>query len=311
MRLGLIGAGRWGRNYIRTIGEFDDVQLTRLASSNPESAKLVPQGCFINPEWREILNKDIIDGVIIATPPALHAEMVMAAVEEGLPVLVEKPLTLDLAAAVALRDFVSARDGFVMVGHTHLFHPAYRALKELLPCYGQVRTIQSEAGNFGPFRLDTPVLWDWGAHDVALCLHLLEADPVSVEAQCLEARHVPEGLGQVFDVRLFFPGDICASIRIGNILPKTRRFSVELDQASLVYDDLAVDKLAIYPPVSSLGDSVIHSRSVPIAATAPLNQVVREFARTIATHGGTLESLDLGVRVVEVLNRAQLCINKR
>lgn len=309
LRLGLIGAGRWGRNYIRTIGDFDDLRLTRLASGNPESEKLAPPGCVINRDWREILNKEFIDGVIIATPPALHAAMVMAAVEAGLPVLVEKPLTLDFVEAVALRDFVYARGGFVMVGHTHLFHPAYRALKELVPRFGRVRIINSEAGNFGPFRLDAPVLWDWGAHDVALCLDLLEADPVAVEAQNLETRQVPEGLGQILDLSLFFPGDIRAFIRIGNLLPKTRRFSVELDQASLIYDDLAQQKLVIHRPLSSCDDAASQVENVPIQLLPPLHQVVQEFSRAITTCSQTVGSLDLGVRVVEVLSCAQSCLN--
>ncbi len=305
LRLGLIGAGRWGRNYIKTIDAISDITLTRVGSSNPESVRLVPSNCVVKPNWRDVLDKGYVDGVIIATPPALHVEMAMVALELGLPVLIEKPLTLDLTQATALRNFVHARDGFVMVGHTHLFHPAYRALKQLLSRCGRVNAVQSEAGNFGPFRLDTPVLWDWGAHDVALCMDLLQADPVGVEAYHLEERHVPEGLGQVFGLKLLFPGDVCASIRIGNILPKTRRFSVQMDRATLIYDDLAQEKLVIDPPASGAGNTSLHFGRVPIAATPPLTQVVRDFAHAIVSGEKSLQSLDMGVRVVQVLSFAE------
>src|SRR5229473_890850 len=102
VRLGLIGAGRWGRNYLRTIAATPGVRLARLASRNPDSVRLAPADCAVTPDWRDLLDRNALDGVIIATPAALHAEMALAAMDAGLPVLVEKPLTMDIAQARAL-----------------------------------------------------------------------------------------------------------------------------------------------------------------------------------------------------------------
>ena len=99
LNLGLIGAGPWGRNYIDTIRALDGVALTRLASRNPESAALAGPDCEITGDWRKMLAAGDLDGVIIATPPALHAEMTLAAIDRGVAVLVEKPMTLNLAEA--------------------------------------------------------------------------------------------------------------------------------------------------------------------------------------------------------------------
>ena len=78
LRLGLLGAGRWGRNYIRTIAASAGVRLARLASRNPDSANLVPPDCVIFADWREMLDARALDGVIVATPPGVHAEMALA-----------------------------------------------------------------------------------------------------------------------------------------------------------------------------------------------------------------------------------------
>src|SRR6185295_8261844 len=121
--------GRWGRNYIKTIAALDDMRLTRLASRNPASRRLVGPRCEISADWRRCMGAGDLDGIIIATPPSLHAEMTIAAVAAGIPVLVEKPLTLGLSEASALRNEVRARSGLVMVDHTHLFHPAFVELK--------------------------------------------------------------------------------------------------------------------------------------------------------------------------------------
>ena len=311
LRLGLIGAGRWGRNYIRTIAAIPEVRLARLASRNPETAGLVPKDCAISSDWREILDKRHLDGVIIATPPALHAEMTRAAVESGLPALVEKPLTLDLAAARAVRDAVERYNGFVMVGHTHLFHPAYRTLKAIAHRYGQIRSIRGDAGNLGPYRSDTPVLWDWGPHDVAMCLDLLGVMPVHVLARSLERRPVEGATGEIIELSLEFPGDKQAQCRFGNLLPKRRRLAVFLEAAVLVYDDLAPQKLTRYPMTDQFMFPEGRGESMEISADLPLTNLVRDFAAAVSTGGHDMSSLSLGIKVVEVLERCDSALKRR
>ena len=55
LNLGLIGAGVWGRNFIKTIAGLDGARLTRLASRNPESPALVPPDCVISEDWRDLM----------------------------------------------------------------------------------------------------------------------------------------------------------------------------------------------------------------------------------------------------------------
>ena len=55
-----------------------------------------------------------------------------------------------------------------MVDHTYVHSDAFSALLEKLPELGPVTGLRSAAGNRGPFRPDVSVLWDWGAHDVAM-----------------------------------------------------------------------------------------------------------------------------------------------
>ena len=301
VRLGLIGAGRWGRNYIRTIAGLEGVRLARVASRNPDTA--VPSKCMVMPDWRALLDNREIDGAIIATPPALHAEMARAAVEAGLPVLVEKPLTLDLGEAIALREFVAGHGGFVMVDHLHLFHPAYRALKGLASKYGPVLAIRSEAGNWGPFRPDAPVLWDWGSHDVAMCIDFLDTVPEGVDAHCVERRPVEGALGEFIELKLRFPGTLQADIRLGNMMPKRRRFAAHFETGVLVYDDLATNKLTLHPSTARYVLPEGAGQRVEITPELPLGNLIADFAAAIRDRNRDLSALDLGVSVVETLGR--------
>jgi predicted dehydrogenase len=306
LRLGLIGAGRWGRNIIRTATALDDVVLMCVASRNPETVALVPRGCAVTPDWRSLVDRRGVDAVIVATPPALHAEMARACVEAGLPVLVEKPFTMNLAEAEALQALAQARGGLVMVDHTHLFHPAFRALKREAPRFGLMRAIRSEAGNHGPFRADTPVLWDWGPHDVAMCVDLLGSPPVGVHARLAESRRTERGLAEIVDLQCDFRGGVTARLRIGNAMPKRRWFAVLLERGVLVYDDLAVERLVYHARITALEGSIpLEGTPVTFTYQPPLACAVREFAAAAARGTDPSRSLDVAVDVTRVLAACQ------
>jgi len=301
VRLGLIGAGRWGRNYIRTIQQLNHVSLVSVASRNPETKTLVGGNCIVTDDWRQVINPDGVDGVIIATPPALHVPMTREAVTQGLPVLVEKPLTTNLEEAIELRQMVRKLNGFVLVDHTHLFHPAYRALKKIGRTLGPVQEIHGVAGNWGPYRANVSVLWDWGPHDIAMCLDLLGARPVEMTARRLEARQTEAGYGENLLLQLIFPGHITAEIQIGTLMDKARRLVVQYNRQTLVYDDLAKHKLAIHDFAAPEGPG----QPIHIPAELPLTNAVKTFTKAII--GGTkdIDSLDLGVDVAAVLSKCE------
>lgn len=290
LRLGLAGAGRWGRNYIRTIAELPELRLARVASGNAETADLVPPGCAIVDHWQKLLEPAAIDGLIISTPPASHAEIAQAAIGTGIPVLVEKPLALAAADARAVRDLALQKRVPVLVEHTHLFSPAFRALKNLVGRHGGAREIRSEAGNHGPYRRDVSVLWDWGPHDVAMCLDLMQQAPVSAACNVMESSPRDGGMAETVTVVLSFPSGVAAEIRLSNAKDRTRRFLVRCaDGATVGYDDAAGQKLSL------------DSRPVPVASDLALTVAVREFAAAIHASSADRSSVDLGVSVVEVL----------
>ncbi len=314
IQLGLIGAGRWGRVYMNTLDHMADVALSALASSNPQSRDLVGEDVALHEDWQDLLIAGGVDGVIVATPPASHAGIVCAALEAGLPVLVEKPLTLDVDEARALCDLAEHKDCLVMVDHIHLFSPAFRALKSKAAKLGPVRHMESEAGNQGPFRKATPVLWDWGVHDVSMCLDLMGEMPSEVSARCLEERETVEGYGAVFDLHFGFTGGdtagetegVAAGIRIGNMLPgKRRRFCAAFDDGILVYDDLAADKLS-FVPISASSEAEI--RAISVAPAPPLTCAIQAFADAIAADSVCHDSLRMGVAVVETLARCEAAL---
>lgn len=310
LRLGLIGAGHWGRAYIRTIQSLPDLALARLCSSNPESRTLAGPACRLTADWREVAAAPDLDGVIVATPPALHAAMTKAAVQAGIPVMVEKPLTLDFGEARRLQAAVERAGVPVLVDHIHLFHPAYQALKREARRLGPVRHIRSEGGNYGPFREDTTSLWDYGPHDLALCMDLMGGAPLRLAARLEEARQTPEGRGENCALELEFPGGVRAEIRVGKIFPeRIRRLAAWFEGCALVFNDLAARRLVRHPAPGDWegGPPALEGPGEPVPHDyePPLTAALRAFARGI--RGESLENfgVGLGVEVVRLLAEAE------
>ena len=306
IRLGLIGAGPWGRNYIDTIRALDGVALTRLASRNPESAALAGPDCEITQDWREMLADGGLDGVIIATPPALHAEMTLAAIDLGVAVLVEKPMTLNLAEAETILERAQSRGAIVRVDHIHLYSAAWEALKREAEGLGPLRTIIAEAGSKGPDHSRTPVLWNWGSHDVAMCIDLLGRLPEKATARRLENRGPEEGKGETLALSLDF-GGVTASITIGDILAEKKRlFTATFEEGELVYDDMKDVKLRRRDaPWQADPVSDDRGHSVSLADGRPLDRAVLAFAAAISRGAPDSEDVSLGTDVVRVLSRME------
>ena len=302
LKLGLVGAGYWGKVYIKTIERLAGFSLTRLASNNSESRNLVHEDCQISEKWQEVTGADDLDGVIIATPPNLHAQMVRAAIDSSNPVLVEKPLTLDIGEAKALLNVAKEQRAIVLVDHIHLYHPAFRVMKRLGKALGPVRAIHSMAGSWGPFRRDTSVLWDRGSHDVAMCIDILGHEPSQASVWKNKKQLTENGLGENLSALLTFPCGAKANLGIGNLFnEKKRSFTVQYDEQSLTYDD--VGKVALF---RRLKTGTVEA--IDIKMTLPLDQVLMDFAVAIRRDTLDIEGLKLGVKVVNALNLCEKSI---
>ena len=91
-----------------------------------------------------LLNDNGVNAVSVATPPAFHLEYATAALQKGLNVYVEKPVTRTSAEAQAMADAVKQYNGKLTVAHYRRALPMFLHVKELLAnkAIGEVRTVQ-------------------------------------------------------------------------------------------------------------------------------------------------------------------------
>jgi len=274
-RLGLVGAGRWGRNYISTISASPNAQLCRLASRSEQAHNLVDEHCTLSPDWRDVVEAGDIDGLVLAVPPQVQVEIALHAIEAELPLLLEKPMATKLEDAIKIVEAAARHKVPVMVDHIYLFHPAYIALKHQLKDHSGIRSIRTLSGNAGPYRSTLPPLWDWAPHDIAMCLDLLDERPTTIEAHKLTSRHAPAPIGDVFQILLEFPSGITADITTGNAMSKKKReFIVECTDDSWVFDDLAAAKLTRH--------NTGRVKPIQIQEGQPLDAVLQTFISSLS-----------------------------
>lgn len=302
IRVGLIGSGPWGRNIVKTIGAMDGADLSLVLNQSGRRPDFVPGTIPVAVYRPDLLNPETIDAVCIATPPHSHADMALAALRRRLPVFIEKPLTLTTRDATAIAAQHLLNPVPFCVDHIYLFHAGFRALKSALAGAGRIRAIAAVGGNWGPFRPDTAMVWDWAPHDIAMCLDLIGQNPEDMT--CHRATTGKNGQGQGLEFSMNFPGPCEARINIGNIFAdRQRRITVYAETETLRFEDEADPRVLRYPAAEPFEDVPGSGESMDFSGNPPLTQALEEFCQAIRQNDTSAAQLKLGVNVVELIER--------
>src|SRR5690606_6271529 len=122
--LAIVGAGRVGLIRGELAARHPEVEWIGIAEKNPERAQIVAEKVgadFVTQDFRELLSRPEVNAAVIATDEHLHVDPVMAAVERGLPLLVEKPLATELAASERVVAAIEKARVDAVVGYTQRF----------------------------------------------------------------------------------------------------------------------------------------------------------------------------------------------
>ena len=122
--LAIVGAGRVGLFRGEVAARHPAVEWIGLAETKPDRAKLVADKVgadFVTADFRELLRRPEVNAVIIATDEHLHVDPIMAAVEAGVPMLIEKPLATDLVESARVLRAIEQAKIDAVVGYTQRF----------------------------------------------------------------------------------------------------------------------------------------------------------------------------------------------
>ena len=320
IKIGLIGAGRWGPNVIGAINRLSEAKLLKVADPNEKAlanlnAKFPEVDTSLHPS--EIFKDDKIDAVAICTPVDTHTNLVRSALEGGKHVFVEKPFGHSTKECEALCLLAKAKKLNIMVGHVFLFNASILALKKIIQSneLGEVLHLEAHRTNLGPVRKDVNAVWDLTSHDLSIFDFLLDTLPV--EVSCLGTCKLDPNNEDTSYTTFKYQSGIIAHAHASWLNPrKVRQITVIGSTKMALWDDLNLDHpITIYD--SSIGleqdyysDSLTSHRLsynrgdvlLPsIVTNEPLLEEIKHFLGVVSGTEENRSSGNYGVEVVKTL----------
>jgi UDP-2-acetamido-3-amino-2,3-dideoxy-glucuronate N-acetyltransferase len=313
LKVAVIGAGNWGQNYLRILDQLGvlaglaDPQLSIL-----KKFESVYPNIKVTADFNDLLNDPDINGIVVATPAFTHYEITKHALRADKDVLVEKPMTLNVAEAVELEEIASSAKRILMVGHLLLYKPSIQKMIEFVrtKVIGDVYFIEMHRLKLGKIRDQENVLWSFAPHDVAVLLSLVGANVVNVNAVGQAAIQ-----SQVEDnvyLYLCFDNNVKAHIHISWLWPQDQRRTIVVgSKGMMVYDEIE-DNLRIYRQGVNDNLAIWNEGMEELTFETPdiLEREALHFLECIENRSVPMTDGNSGIDVVKVLVTATACLKE-
>jgi predicted dehydrogenase len=328
-RIGIVGCGYWGVNYVRVFNELPDSVVTHVCDQRQERLEMILhrfRGTRTSLHLEQFLDDGDLDAVVIATPASGHFEVAKACLEHDKHVLVEKPITTNSSDASTLVDLAGDRNLVLMVGHTFLFNAGVQATKQHLDSQeaGRIYYLHATRTNLGPIRTDVNAVWDLAPHDVSIFDYLLGVTPewVSAVGSCVLG-NCREDVGFV---TLGYPDGVIGNIHVSWADPnKVREVVVVGSRMRIVFNDLDPQERvrvfhkgisAVPSEVESFGEFRFLLRdgdivSPLVESSEPLKNQSAHFLECIRNGTTPLSDGAVALRVVKVMEAIDRSMQKK
>ncbi|HEY9078191.1 MAG TPA: inositol 2-dehydrogenase [Anaerolineaceae bacterium] len=199
LRFGLIGVGRMGKVYAHHLtSTVQDVELVAIADPAPGAAAEAAMrwGGVPLTDYRDLLKREDIQAVVIATPTHTHVEVVKAAAAAGKQIFCEKPLSLTLEGCDDAIQAVEAAGVMLQIGFNRRFDPAHVAAMEKIKAGVIGKPVMFRSSGRDPKRTSLEfarressggMILDMGIHEFDTARWMMGSDVVrvSTEGGCL------------------------------------------------------------------------------------------------------------------------------
>ncbi|MGI6879022.1 inositol 2-dehydrogenase [Microbacterium sp. gxy059] len=199
LRIGLIGTGRIGQVHAAGIAANPRTTLAVVADPFVEGARRVSEryGGRATDSADDLIGSGEADAVLIASPTPTHVDLIASSVAQGLPVLCEKPIDLDISRVEALRPVIREAGVPVALGFNRRFDPAFASARARVEA-GEIGALEQlsiisrdpAAPPADYVRASGGIFRDMTIHDLDMARFFL---PEIVEVQAVGSRLFDEG----------------------------------------------------------------------------------------------------------------------
>jgi predicted dehydrogenase len=305
LKVGVVGVGYLGRFHALIYSRLEAVELVGVCDTDPERAASVAAeaGCAAWDDPLALLGR--VDAVSIAVPTSAHHSVACAYLQQGVHVLLEKPLAVDAPEGREIVRAAEQSGAVLQVGHLERFNAGVMALAERIdaPRYIEAQRM----GGFVERATDVDVVADLMIHDIDIILALVGADLVDVRAvgtPVLTARV------DIASARLEFSNGTVANAVASRVSDKkTRRIRVFQPQGYLSLDFIGQTLDSAVPRQGPEAERREIERSrVLVQPVQPLDREIEAFVDCVVHQRRPLVDGQTGLRALEVALQVQASI---
>jgi predicted dehydrogenase len=218
VKAGVVGVGYLGKFHAEKYAQLPGAELVGVADIDPGRAREIAARFQVPAyaDFRDLIGK--ADAVSIAVPTTLHYDIAREFLQQGVDVLLEKPMTTTLAQADELIASARANGRILQIGHLERYNAALVAIKDIVQ-----QPLFIESHRIAPFKergIEVDVILDLMIHDIDIILSLVNAPVTRIDAvgvPVLTARM------DIANVRLQFATGCIANITASRISAKEMR----------------------------------------------------------------------------------------
>lgn len=244
-KLAVIGAGQMGANHARTAYQSDDFDLAYVIDTDLERANKLAAtyGAIGKSSYSDLSD---LDCVIVATSTSTHYSIVEQMLSDGVPVLCEKPMTMNLEETLALTELSRRNSVPLQCGFVERFNPAFATAKRMI--MAEIVHVQAIRHSPPATRIASGVAEDLMIHDLDLALSILESPIVSIAGSTyrLEA----SGETELAECLIGFQSQAVASLSASRMSQRKIRDWRITTLDNLIEIDLLRQTVAIYENIN-------------------------------------------------------------
>ncbi|MBN1326653.1 MAG: Gfo/Idh/MocA family oxidoreductase [Candidatus Cloacimonetes bacterium] len=218
VRMGIVGVGQFGQNHARILSECKECQFMGLYDRDRKRAREISDRLQVHmyPDFDSLLNE--IDALAVVVTTISHYELARKALEKGIHVFVEKPITAELWEAEELNELAGKLNLKLQVGHIERFNPVVLQIEDKIkdPIFVECHRIAP----FTPRGSDVPVVLELMIHDIDLILAFIKSELIEIRAS---GAGVMTKSIDIANARLEFSNGAVANVTASRISQKRSR----------------------------------------------------------------------------------------
>ena len=308
INIGVVGVGKLGTYHVQKLQKNDLCNLIGVYDSDEGSMDRCEQNYGVETFKDITLLLDKCQAITIATPTITHYNVAKEALEKGLHVFIEKPITDNIDDAIKISDIAKKNNRLVQVGHIERFNNAFKESLEFIskPQFIEIHRISP----FPNRSLDIPVVMDVMIHDLDILLSINKGNPIK-KIHATGASVVTDFI-DLANARIEFENGLVANLTASRISSKQMRKIRIFQDKSYIGIDLSAKKLDVYK-INNDKDDFIDVKSIDVKEEDALESELSHFIGCIINNdiplvsaNDGIDALKLAVKIEELIKEGRL-----